>query len=104
MDPFQNRMDLDGLHTLVISRYICLCHLTLGGKLENPLQAPARKSNLGLSSRKCVCQQTSVWWVRRSLPPSALSFPSRTLVHGLPKPAPQIYLDVPSVSKPKLKL
>lgn len=30
MDPFQNVMDLDGLHALVISRSICLCNLALG--------------------------------------------------------------------------
>lgn len=30
MDPFQNVMDLDGLHALVISCYICLCNLALG--------------------------------------------------------------------------
>lgn len=60
-----------------------------GGKFQNPLQAPARKSNLGLSSGKFVCQQTSVWWVRQSLPPLASSFSKYTL-------------DVMSVSKPKL--
>lgn len=49
MDPFQNGMDLDRLHALVISCYICLCHLALGG--------------WGGSSRThCKLQQGSQTW------------------------------------------
>lgn len=62
-----------------------------GGELEKPRQAPARKSSLRWSSGKLVCQQTSVWCVRRSLPPLPSSFPKYTL-------------NVMSVRKPKLQL
>lgn len=34
MDPFQNVMDLDGLHALVISYCICPCNLALGESLR----------------------------------------------------------------------
>lgn len=47
MDPFQNRMDLDGLHTLVISRYICLCHLALGGKAGEPTASSSKEVKPG---------------------------------------------------------
>lgn len=91
MDPFQNVMDLDGLHALVISCYMCLCNPALGGEREEPLQALAGKSSLGLSSGNLVCQQTSVSWVRQSLPPLAPSFPKYTL-------------NMMSVGKPRLQL
>lgn len=34
MDPFQNIMDLDDLHALVISCCICLCNVALGASLR----------------------------------------------------------------------
>lgn len=74
VDPFQNVMDLDRLHALVISRYICLCNLTLGGSLRTHCK-PQLGSQPGTAIRETCLPTNSCLVVRESLPALAPSFP-----------------------------
>lgn len=60
MDPFQNGMDLDRLHALVISCYICLCHLALGDgeEAQEPTASSSREVKPGTVIRE-MCLPTN---------------------------------------------